>query len=96
MILTGQFFLILSLFLLGMRTRLLSKVDDSRRIRLGLLPSNELYQGRMLRHLFSFEKNNPNDTLENNEIIKKVSKIDRYMILCFAIFAILFLVDLLS
>ena len=74
----------------------MSKVDNSRRIRLGLLPSNELYQGRMLRHLFSFEKNAPNDTVEDNEIIKEASKIDRYMILCFAIFTILFLVDLLS
>ena len=74
MILTGQFFLILSLFLLGMRTRLLSKVDNSRRIRLGLLPSNELYQGRMLiKHWFSsFEKKNLNDTQEDNEMIKKV------------------------
>lgn len=96
MIELGQLCFGLSLIVLFLLTRLrtsnLTKVDNNRRSRKGLSHTKELYQGRMLRYLFSFEKEVTDDTPVDKILLLETKKIDRIMIIC----SILLIISLLS
>lgn len=78
--------IILLFIFIRIRTSNLTKVDNNRRIRVGLNPTKELYQGRMLRYLFSFKTEMSGDSNEEKELIKQTRNIDKYIILSVIIF----------
>ena len=84
--------IILLFVFIRIRTANLTKVDNNHRIRAALNPTKELYQGRILRYLFSFKKEMICDSNVEKEIIKQTRYIDNYIIL----FIVIFLLSLFS
>jgi hypothetical protein len=96
MILFGQILLITTYIILMIRTDLLRKVDINRRNRKKMPPHRELYQGRILRYLFLFEKIDETDTPNDIRKIQVVNLIDKIAIACFISFSIIFIYSFIT